>query len=53
LNPRNIDRNKDCKSPNNLSNFRSNVRTSNDDHDHSFETHEKDELLYEDLSVGI
>jgi hypothetical protein len=31
----------------------SNVRTSADDHDHSFETHEKDELLYEDLSVGI
>jgi hypothetical protein len=48
-----IDTSRDCKSPINLSNFRSNVRTSADDHDHSFETHEKDELLYEDLSVGI
>jgi len=29
------------------------IRTSIDDHDHSFETHEKDELLYEDKEVGI
>lgn len=48
-----IDTNRDCKEHPNLSNFRSNVRTSTDDHDHSFETHEKDELLYEDKSVGI